>query len=181
MLIHPVYDVSTRTWFMPECPSAEAPTIRQLIQKLGIGPERVKDYYPGGIPLDLLPRRMAGDGKVREVKFRQPKQSRHARRKLTGETLPPRAAEANLDLKTYQGSPQGLCNYFTELENKILDLWLRGFSAVSIAADVGRKQSYVNSTVIPKARRLGDPRAVFRLVGRPPTRTGSGGLGGAQS
>jgi hypothetical protein len=49
-----------------------------------------------------------------------------------------------------------------ELDNQALDLWAQSYSAQEIAAKLDLKVNYIGATLIPRARRLGDPRAGIR-------------------
>jgi hypothetical protein len=160
MIIHPTFDPLTNTWFVPEHPHCEAPTIRLLLEQVGAGCT-VRDYYPGGVPREMLPR---SDSKVL-TRPRIDSGPPAPRRKPAGETSGQQAPETPPSPKAHQQPSKGVRGtIFSETDNQILDLWIQGEKAAVIAEKLGVKKAYVSSYIVPKGRRVGDPRAVVRNV-----------------
>lgn len=160
MEYHPFFDTVSCVWVVicgGRC--IEAPSIKSMLTKLP--PESsVRDYFPSGMPLSLIPR---PETATPELRPRLQNLVKNLRRKPTSEPKLPPPPEEPPATKVNRRPPKelgGLC----DLDNSILDLWARGFTGPSIAADLRCKVTYVTSWLIPRARQLGDPRAVVRNV-----------------
>lgn len=151
MLVHPEYDVTTRTWFVPDL-EFEAPTLAALARLLG--PQVVvHDYYPLG-----LGPQVAATHIERAVRLLPPdvpppvlrprlENRRRARSSPSCSALrpPPHQRESRYDL------------------NQILDMWSAGQTRAQIMTVVegGISRSYLQ-LLVSRARAAGDPRAVRR-------------------
>jgi hypothetical protein len=148
-LLHPSYDPIERVWYVDQPRHVEARTLVELLGYFGAG-YRVRDYYPGGVPWELLPRSRPEDRK----------ESCAARRKPAGTFS---------EVGRYPGAPcpktrsKPLRKLFSDQENRALDMWLEGHSAQTIAERIGRTGAWVGAWVVPKARKAGDPRALVRF------------------
>ena len=60
--VHPEFDPSTQTWFVPDL-EYEAPTLRALLAQMG-GQVRIRDYYPGGLGAAIVVRHMENGARI---------------------------------------------------------------------------------------------------------------------
>lgn len=203
--VHPTFDPITKTFFLTK-PKAEAPTIAGLLRKLGEG-YAIQDYYPNGVPFEMLPRGMQMPGDA--SKMRTPvvmattgPRGHRDRRKAAGESFAPPLPQEPPPTKTNvrpsqeDGEPsrrkiayhlkiKGMVRPLDAAENRALDLWAQGMMAKEIAQIVGQKLTWVSSWLVPMARKRGDPRATVRnpksvARGRP-SRSGSAPSSSPQS
>lgn len=186
MQIHPAYDLETKTWFLEQF-KAEAPTIAELIQKLPPHIRKdvqVKDYYirhSAPTPKFKLataeefirrPNRPISRTLSPVVPDLIPRQK--PAKSAASESIPAEPLPQKRRIRKYRQKAVVIRDWiprsakdFTEeekkkIENQILDMWADGKTGPDIAQKLQLSVTWVGAQVIPRYRKLGDPRAVVR-------------------
>lgn len=164
MLLHPAFDLTTKTWFT-DC-GAEAATISDLLAKFPPGTQ-VQDYFPMGREIRSEERgfsinemRANADlqgSRPRVIGYRLPQPD-----PKKGSTRAPRSACSAQASPAPRSIGQRRSRSSTDNKydrNAILDAWLRGDNAGAIAK-VHDVPGHLITAMIQVARQRGDPRAV---------------------
>ena len=156
MIVHPAYDVVTKTWFVET--GEEATSLRELKKQLKPY-TKIADYYPNGYRKKIIYRE-----KLRTTQ-KPPIQTPRAAQDAQGvKTAKNDATKTTITRPTIKRCypdtvPKRRCIYN---HNTILNMWYSGLDAPTIAdaLSIKRWTSVVN--IVWQARRKGDPRAVER-------------------
>jgi hypothetical protein len=172
--IHPSYDPATRTWFV-EDPPIEAPTVRELLIKLGHKNRSkwtIQDYFPAGAsvrpgmaiveaapsPVVVHP---VGPAKTKTTgwDWRPSPRKEPAPVPVPAVVKPPRV-RGPIVRKWETHHKLTICDQ--ETYEQALDMWAAGVKGNVIAEKLGLTRMQVCSRMVPNARAHGDPRAVVR-------------------
>ncbi len=97
MILHPLYDTTAKVFVVTiGGDEVEAKSISGLLAKVGLG-HTVKDYYPMGVPAELLPKGLTGPVRFQKLDarpLRYPKKPPGPRSEPAGEVLAEKAPMA---------------------------------------------------------------------------------------
>ena len=190
LIVHPVFDCKTLTWFLDDYESV-GKSISELLVGLRVEvgrPVVAKDHYVGCRCPDIkyasktveeflarpepvvsskLPKFINAPIAMNNPVPDPPKTDvRRPRTRQPG--IPGASAQARANLSRTDGArPRGASDFpdaieRKKIENRILDMWYAGKSGPEIAIELGLKVPYVGANVIPTARKRGDLRAIVR-------------------
>jgi hypothetical protein len=180
MILRPNFDAIKKVWFVTlKGKEIEAGSISDLLAKLG--PRySVQDYFVGNAPIkhDSVPGSGGGLRKPVVLGTRYYDFRRQAPRKLQDSSLPqvvpkepgshktrPRPSNelgvASTVRPEREATPAERAMW-SKRDNAILDGWASGISGPELAERFGVTPAVIGVSVVVKARRKGDPRAVVR-------------------
>jgi len=165
MIVRPEFDPVTKTWFLPDHPEIEAPTLRGLKSKLPCGYQFDPTYRLDGAPIVVRqPQERSTDAVQKYL-------SGFAAPKPTAERKPPTPPAPAPAPKVAKRKPmQEISAAARALAEHVAELYAATIPIKDIATAVGRSQRRVLK-IIDSGRAMGDPRFdVPRLRARPNTR-----------